>query len=294
MFFMAWLAASIFISFFAPSLSVLAFGEAMCGISWGVFQVIYLLPNVPLLFHLIRVYPDSHNYLRMWGCPDCPPTLRHFMGLYVLGRRHPLFLWSHSWLGKSAGRRGLAISICNAMDLASPAVYRRVLCSRVAMELCSTRQDRGGDTQSNASHWRFSRKGGRSGGCIGLYSVHNRDGGRRDWKRKHFWMLPWHEFAPHRDCEWFCSQPSWSFLADWVFIIRTALSGLAKFLMEILSWATLSFSSKPLASARSKPSTLTSLSLPASLLAVSHVGSSSPASAVVLFTFPDCQSCLSR
>lgn len=39
MFFLAWMAAAIFIVFFAPSLSVLAFGEAMCGISWGVFQV---------------------------------------------------------------------------------------------------------------------------------------------------------------------------------------------------------------------------------------------------------------
>jgi MFS transporter, SP family, general alpha glucoside:H+ symporter len=37
--FMAWLAIVIFIPFFAPSLNVLAFGEAMCGIPWGVFQV---------------------------------------------------------------------------------------------------------------------------------------------------------------------------------------------------------------------------------------------------------------
>ena len=29
----------IFIPVFSPSLSVLAFGEAMCGVSWGVFQV---------------------------------------------------------------------------------------------------------------------------------------------------------------------------------------------------------------------------------------------------------------
>jgi MFS transporter, SP family, general alpha glucoside:H+ symporter len=42
MFFMAWLMACIFIAVFAPSLSVLAFGEAMCGISWGVFQVYHL------------------------------------------------------------------------------------------------------------------------------------------------------------------------------------------------------------------------------------------------------------
>ncbi|KLO86335.1 Uncharacterized protein LW93_11109 [Fusarium fujikuroi] len=38
-FFMVWLTCAIFISVFAPSLSVLAFGEAMSGISWGVFQV---------------------------------------------------------------------------------------------------------------------------------------------------------------------------------------------------------------------------------------------------------------
>jgi MFS transporter, SP family, general alpha glucoside:H+ symporter len=39
MIFMAWLCAAIFIPVFAPNISVLAFGEAMCGISWGVFQV---------------------------------------------------------------------------------------------------------------------------------------------------------------------------------------------------------------------------------------------------------------
>jgi SP family general alpha glucoside:H+ symporter-like MFS transporter len=39
MVFMAWMVVAIFIPFFAPNLSVLAFGEACCGISWGVFQV---------------------------------------------------------------------------------------------------------------------------------------------------------------------------------------------------------------------------------------------------------------
>lgn len=37
--FMVWMAVVLFIPVFAPSLSVLAFGEAMCGIPWGVFQV---------------------------------------------------------------------------------------------------------------------------------------------------------------------------------------------------------------------------------------------------------------
>jgi SP family general alpha glucoside:H+ symporter-like MFS transporter len=36
---MTWMAIMVFIPVFAHSLPVLAFGEAMCGISWGVFQV---------------------------------------------------------------------------------------------------------------------------------------------------------------------------------------------------------------------------------------------------------------
>lgn len=43
MVFMAWMAVVLFIPVFAPSLSVLAFGESMCGIPWGVFQVFMLL-----------------------------------------------------------------------------------------------------------------------------------------------------------------------------------------------------------------------------------------------------------
>jgi len=39
MFFMVWLIGAISIPFFAPSLPVLAVGEALCGIPWGVFQV---------------------------------------------------------------------------------------------------------------------------------------------------------------------------------------------------------------------------------------------------------------
>jgi hypothetical protein len=39
MFFMCWMMVMIFIPVFAPSLPILAWGEAMCGVSWGVFQV---------------------------------------------------------------------------------------------------------------------------------------------------------------------------------------------------------------------------------------------------------------
>ena len=47
-FFMGWLIIATFIPVFAPNLSVLAFGEAMCGISWGVFQVCFFLSFLAL------------------------------------------------------------------------------------------------------------------------------------------------------------------------------------------------------------------------------------------------------
>ncbi|KAH7307911.1 general substrate transporter [Rhexocercosporidium sp. MPI-PUGE-AT-0058] len=62
MFFMAWLAASIFISFFAPSLPVLAFGEAMCGISWGVFQTLTTTYACEVVPTVLRPYVTS------WVC----------------------------------------------------------------------------------------------------------------------------------------------------------------------------------------------------------------------------------
>jgi SP family general alpha glucoside:H+ symporter-like MFS transporter len=39
MFFLGWMCVVIFIPVFAPSLPVLAVGEVLCGIPWGVFQV---------------------------------------------------------------------------------------------------------------------------------------------------------------------------------------------------------------------------------------------------------------
>lgn len=44
MFFMFAMAVTIFIPVFAPSLPILAWGEAMCGIPWGVFQVSQCCP----------------------------------------------------------------------------------------------------------------------------------------------------------------------------------------------------------------------------------------------------------
>jgi SP family general alpha glucoside:H+ symporter-like MFS transporter len=66
MVFMAWMAACVFISFFAPSLPVLAWGEAMCGVSWGVFQTLtatYACEVVPII---LRPYVTSYVCI-CWG-----------------------------------------------------------------------------------------------------------------------------------------------------------------------------------------------------------------------------------
>ncbi|KAJ9613062.1 hypothetical protein H2200_003003 [Cladophialophora chaetospira] len=66
MFFMAWMAVAIFIPFFAPSLPVLAFGEAMCGVSWGVFQTLtttYACEVVPVV---LRPYVTAYVCM-CWG-----------------------------------------------------------------------------------------------------------------------------------------------------------------------------------------------------------------------------------
>ena len=66
MFFMVWMAIMIFIPFFAPSLSVLAFGETMCGIPWGAFQTLsttYASEVVPTVW---RPYVTAYVCM-CWG-----------------------------------------------------------------------------------------------------------------------------------------------------------------------------------------------------------------------------------
>ncbi|KAF4551456.1 Sugar (and other) transporter-like protein 66 [Elsinoe fawcettii] len=66
MFFMAWLVATIFIVFFAPSLSVLAFGEAMCGIPWGVFQTLSTSYASEVVPTVLRPYVTAYVCM-CWG-----------------------------------------------------------------------------------------------------------------------------------------------------------------------------------------------------------------------------------
>lgn len=69
--FMGWMAVVIFIPVFAPSLQVLAFGEAFCGISWGVFQVGSPFPECRLRF------PANSPY-RPYRLPMLPRWFRLF------------------------------------------------------------------------------------------------------------------------------------------------------------------------------------------------------------------------
>ncbi|PMD19218.1 putative MFS alpha-glucoside transporter [Hyaloscypha hepaticicola] len=66
MVFMAWMAVVIFIPFFAPSLKVLAFGEAMCGIPWGVFQTLSTTYACEVVPTILRPYVTAYVCM-CWG-----------------------------------------------------------------------------------------------------------------------------------------------------------------------------------------------------------------------------------
>lgn len=62
MVFLVWMTCAIFATFFAPSLPVLAFGMAMCGIGWGSFQTMttaYASEVVPTVLR---------PYVTAWVC----------------------------------------------------------------------------------------------------------------------------------------------------------------------------------------------------------------------------------
>jgi len=60
--FLCWMTAAVFATFFAPSLPVLAFGMAMCGVGWGSFQTMttaYASEVVPTVLR---------PYVTAWVC----------------------------------------------------------------------------------------------------------------------------------------------------------------------------------------------------------------------------------
>lgn len=63
---MSRMACSIFIVFFAPSLAVLAWGEAMCGVSWGVFQTLSTSYACEVVPTVLRSYVTAYVCM-CWG-----------------------------------------------------------------------------------------------------------------------------------------------------------------------------------------------------------------------------------
>ncbi|WVW79631.1 hypothetical protein I302_101600 [Kwoniella bestiolae CBS 10118] len=66
MFFMAWMAAAIFIPVFAPTLPVLAAGELICGISWGIFQTLSTSYASEIVPTVLRPYVTAFVCM-CWG-----------------------------------------------------------------------------------------------------------------------------------------------------------------------------------------------------------------------------------
>ncbi|KAG6357263.1 hypothetical protein INS49_015141 [Diaporthe citri] len=64
--FMVWMLVAIFIPFFAPSLSVLAFGEFICGIPWGVFQTLSTSYASEVVPTVLRPYVTAYVCM-CWG-----------------------------------------------------------------------------------------------------------------------------------------------------------------------------------------------------------------------------------
>ena len=66
MFFQVWMAIAIFIPVFTPSLDVLGFGEAMCGIPWGVFQTLSTTYASEIVPTVLRPYVTAFVCM-CWG-----------------------------------------------------------------------------------------------------------------------------------------------------------------------------------------------------------------------------------
>ncbi|KEF59110.1 MFS transporter, SP family, general alpha glucoside:H+ symporter [Exophiala aquamarina CBS 119918] len=64
--FMIWMTVVLFIPVFAPSLSVLAFGESMCGIPWGVFQTLSTTYASEVVPTILRPYVTAYVCM-CWG-----------------------------------------------------------------------------------------------------------------------------------------------------------------------------------------------------------------------------------
>lgn len=76
--FMGWMLIAIFVPVFAPSLPVLAFGEALCGVAWGVFQVCLNLRTATTNAH-----SHQQTLTATYACEIVPTILRPYVTAWV-------------------------------------------------------------------------------------------------------------------------------------------------------------------------------------------------------------------
>jgi hypothetical protein len=161
MFFMGWMMVMIFIPVFAPSLSILAWGEAMCGVSWGVFQVSFGVSLIPKnVFGLTKFDPlDPFHNVCMRSRSHRSPTICHRLCVHVLGCGYPPLIRCCASRGKRRRRPRLETSICAAMDLANSPYDRGVFRPRVAVECGPQEPIRCREEESNPPASRYAREG---------------------------------------------------------------------------------------------------------------------------------------
>lgn len=207
MFFMAWMAVMIFIPFFAPSLSVLAFGEAMCGVSWGVFQVrsTQLLCSFDILHmfihcicgHVLTTWSiDSYHYLRVWSRPDGSETICNRLCLHVLGCWNLTVIWCCSCRSGHSRWPWLETTICYSMGLADPSIGCSLSCTWVSLECGSKRETGRRSKESNAAPWRLSSERKRSWSSSCIHPTYHSAWDGRKWRCKLLWVLSRSQLAP--------------------------------------------------------------------------------------------------
>ena len=130
----------LFIVFFAPSKQVLLVGELLLGLEWGIVSCTFLSTIVP--DPLLTNNPVRNHGARICvGSPTPPnPSILHLVHEHVLHLGSIHLCGSSTWPCSSSRRVGLQNSLCRSMDLAYLPYPTDLVCSRVAVSSCSTKQ----------------------------------------------------------------------------------------------------------------------------------------------------------
>jgi hypothetical protein len=116
---------------------------------------------------------DLVYYLRLRSCAHGSSTSSHRLGLYVLGFRYSVIIWRCAGNAQYRRQPGLEVAILYSVGVAGAFVPLGLLCSRIAMERRSTRQDRSCKEQPTETCFRLTGQGSYDRGELGLHQAHN-------------------------------------------------------------------------------------------------------------------------